>query len=46
MANDLTNWICNIYIEVRHVSMEELGADESILRVCKINNISRKEYVI
>lgn len=33
MANDLTNWICNIYIEVRHVSLEELGVDEALLKV-------------
>ena len=33
MANDLSNWICNIYIEVRHVSLEELGVDETLLKV-------------
>jgi len=33
MAFDLTNWMFNMYIEVRHVSLEELGADESILKV-------------
>ena len=33
MAGDLTSWICNMYIEVRHVSLEEIGVDETLLRV-------------
>jgi hypothetical protein len=31
-ASDLTNWLCNIYIEVRHMSLHELGATEEMLK--------------
>ncbi len=33
MAHSLTNWLCNGYVEVRHMSLNELGADEAMLRV-------------
>lgn len=32
VADDLTNWLCNIYIEVRQMSLEELGATDNILQ--------------
>jgi hypothetical protein len=34
MADDLHNWLCNIYIEVRHMSMNELGVSNELLKVC------------
>jgi hypothetical protein len=33
IANDLHNWLCNIYIEVRHMSLSELGATDEMLKV-------------
>ena len=36
MAEDLHNWLCNIYIEVRHMSMNELGVSNDMLKVIKI----------
>jgi hypothetical protein len=33
MAKDLDNWLCNIYIEVRHMSLHELGATDDMLKV-------------
>lgn len=33
IASDLSNWLCNIYIEVRHMSLHELGATEEMLKV-------------
>ncbi len=33
MARSLTNWLCNGYIEVRHMSLSELGPDEAMLKV-------------
>lgn len=33
IANDLNNWLCNIYLEVRHLSLQELGATEAMLKV-------------
>lgn len=37
MASNLNNWLCNGYMEVRHMSLDELGADEAML---KVNNDS------
>jgi hypothetical protein len=31
-ASDLSNWLCNIYIEIRHMSLHELGATEEMLK--------------
>jgi hypothetical protein len=33
MAKDLNHWLCNIYIEIRHLSLTELGATEAMLKV-------------
>lgn len=41
IASDLSNWLCNIYIEVRHMSLHELGATEEMLKVSKIE---KSEY--
>lgn len=35
MATDLSNWLCNVYLEVRHMSLHELGATEEMLKVRK-----------
>jgi hypothetical protein len=32
IASDLTSWLCNIYVEVRHMSLHELGATEEMLK--------------
>lgn len=32
IGRDLNNWLCNIYLEVRHMSLHELGATESMLK--------------
>ena len=33
VASDLNFWLCNIYLEVRPVSLTELGASEAMLKV-------------
>lgn len=33
MASDLNNWLCNMYVEVRHMSLHELGATDDMLKV-------------
>ena len=32
MGSDLSNWLCNVYIEIRLMSLHELGATEEMLK--------------
>jgi hypothetical protein len=50
IADDLSNWLCNIYIEIRLMSLDELvdELDESKFLVTGINSnsiLSEKDYM-
>lgn len=43
MAHNLDQWLCNGYIEVRHMALAELNGDEALLTV---SGYSRTQFVL